>query len=254
MTILLTLGDVTFQDFEIPETINFGGAQMLVTHKFPGGARIIDAMGSDDAEISWSGRFRGAAAEMRARQIDQLRRDGKPLTLGWSSLLFVVLIGEFRAEYRQPFEIPYSIRCAVQVDPGLARRGTAPVIDDTIGGDLADALTLAGALNLPAVSSGVALLQAAIAQAASLAGAPPATIAAIQTALDASRAAVQAALLAANANVNGTGTGGTGTGGQPAALAGALTQTAAALGQASTLYALQSSLGRMAANLAGGRV
>ena len=41
------LGGIVFQDFKIPERINFGGAQRLVVHKLVGGNRTVDALGSD---------------------------------------------------------------------------------------------------------------------------------------------------------------------------------------------------------------
>ena len=49
--IALTLGGVVFADFEIPDSINFGGEQVLSVHQLPGGTRVIDALGPSDAEI-----------------------------------------------------------------------------------------------------------------------------------------------------------------------------------------------------------
>lgn len=49
MTVILTLGPVLFQDFEVPEKISVGGEHSLVVHKLVGRARVVDAMGRDDA-------------------------------------------------------------------------------------------------------------------------------------------------------------------------------------------------------------
>jgi len=38
----------------------FGGAQMMAIHKLIGGQRVIDTLGPDDENISWTGRFVGA--------------------------------------------------------------------------------------------------------------------------------------------------------------------------------------------------
>lgn len=248
MTVLLTLGNVTFEDFEVPETINFGGEQKLVTHKFPGGIRVVDAMGADDSEIAWSGRFRGAFAESRARQLDRMRRDGPPLTLSWSSLLFVVVIREFKAEFRQPFEIPYHLACAVLVNPGVAQPPPAPTVDDLIGGDLADALGLSGATQAD-VAAGIANVQTQIQEVGTLVGIPPSKLAPIQSALNGAQAANSAAFGIANATINGTGIGGVIAGGQVAAMASGLTATSAALSKASALFQTGSLLGRAAGNL-----
>src|SRR5690348_7393804 len=116
MAVTLTLGGVVFQDFEIPESINFGGDQQLVVHKLPGGGRVIDAMGPDDSDIHWSGRFRGSNAEPRAMLLDYMRRQGSQILLGWSLHRYQVVIREFKADFRQPYEIPYSISCTVVID------------------------------------------------------------------------------------------------------------------------------------------
>ncbi|WP_435018498.1 hypothetical protein TA3x_000472 [Tundrisphaera sp. TA3] len=116
MPITLTLGDVSFRGFEIPESIDFGGEQALVVHKLPGGARTIDAMGRDDREIPWSGRFRGFDAESRAKQLDAYRIAGEPLTLTWGGFRYRVVVRSFEAKFHQPFEITYSITVCVAGD------------------------------------------------------------------------------------------------------------------------------------------
>ena len=78
MIVILTLGGVIFQDFEIPASIKAGGEQKLDVKKFIGGSRIIDALGRDDADIEWSGRFRGSTAEQRCQQLNGMRVAGQP--------------------------------------------------------------------------------------------------------------------------------------------------------------------------------
>ena len=60
--VTLLLGPVAFQDFEVPCGVNFGGRQRLALHRLPGGSRVIDALGRDDAQISFSGIFSGSDA------------------------------------------------------------------------------------------------------------------------------------------------------------------------------------------------
>ena len=112
----LLLGPIVFQDFEVPSGVNFGGRQRLALYRLPGGSRVIDALGRDDAQISFSGIFAGPNATLRARSLDELRVAGAALPLTWDVLFYTVLISEFRADYRTSWWIPYRIVCTVLQD------------------------------------------------------------------------------------------------------------------------------------------
>jgi hypothetical protein len=68
--IILTLGGVPFQDFEVPEQIRFGGSQRLAVHELIGGGRVVDALGDDAGEISFSGIFSSSDAAAGAYRGD----------------------------------------------------------------------------------------------------------------------------------------------------------------------------------------
>ena len=91
----LVLGPLLLQDFEVPERISWGGAQRLAVHRLPGGARVIDAMGRDDAQIAWTGIFSGADGGARARLVDLMRADGSVWPLTWDNFFYSVVIAEF---------------------------------------------------------------------------------------------------------------------------------------------------------------
>jgi hypothetical protein len=116
----LVLGPFVFQDFELPEHIGWGGAQRLTVHRLPGGARVIDAMGRDDAQIAWTGVFSGTDGGTRARLLDLMRVDGSVWPLTWDSFFYSVLIAEFRAEYAHTNWIRYRITCTVLRDEAEA--------------------------------------------------------------------------------------------------------------------------------------
>jgi hypothetical protein len=118
--VFLVLGPVAFNDFEIPERIVFGGAQRLAVHKLPGGLRVIDALGRDDRELSWSGIFTGSNATERARLLDVLRVQGTVLPLTWDVFFYSVVIAAFEAEYRHGWWIPYRLTCTVLSDEATA--------------------------------------------------------------------------------------------------------------------------------------
>lgn len=109
-------GGFVFTEAEVPEGISFGGQQMLHTHQLVGGRRIIDAMGPDDAPLTWSGLFLYQSALSRARFLDTLRQQGGKCTLSWDELRYSVIISDFHADYRKPYRIPYSITFEVIED------------------------------------------------------------------------------------------------------------------------------------------
>src|SRR5579884_1809307 len=159
MAVTLTLGGVVFQDFEIPATINAGGEQMLAVHKLPGGSRVIDAMGPDDSDIRWTGRFRGTSAEQRALLLDFMRRQGQQLLLTYSLRRYQVIIREFAANFEQSYEIPYSIACTVLIDETQALASLAVGFLEALAGDVVSALglsSLIGNSTIGAAVSGVA--------------------------------------------------------------------------------------------------
>lgn len=136
----LTLGDVSFQDFEIPDEIkNLGGEQTLQTHKYAGGQKTIDAFGADDAPIGWSGTFLDGNAEQRCQALDAMRRAGTPALLSFSSFSYDVVIKKFTFDFQRFYQIPYSIELEVQSD------NTQPITDNgddsesVIQGDFNDA-------------------------------------------------------------------------------------------------------------------
>lgn len=114
--IVLLLGPIAFQGFEVPPVINFGGRQRLALHRLPGGTRVIDAMGRDDSQISFAGVFSGSDATWRALSLDELRVAGLPLPLTWDVFFYTVVISEFWADYQNTSWIPYRIVCTVLQD------------------------------------------------------------------------------------------------------------------------------------------
>jgi hypothetical protein len=187
MSDFLLLGPVAFHDFELPPRIAFGGAQRLAVHDLPGGARVIDAMGADNAPIAWRGVFSGPDAAARARLLDLLREQGLPLPLAWDAFAYLVVIAAFEAIYERPNWVPYRIACAVLLDEAQAAEMLAAPLAATLLADLG--------LAAPAVD--VSAAQAALA-------APDATTFGT-AAYGAAVAAVDAARAAAGALVGSAG-------------------------------------------------
>lgn len=117
--VVVTLGGVSFQDFEVPEKISFGGTQRLAVQELIGGGRVVDALGYDDGEIRFSGIFAGSDAAQRAQTLDTARAAGAVLALFWDQYFYNVVIAEFAADYEKPWWIPFALRCIVASDPTI---------------------------------------------------------------------------------------------------------------------------------------
>ena len=142
----LILGPVVFRDFEIGAGVGFGGRQRLVVHQLPGGARVIDALGRDDREITLSGIFSGSDATLRARLLDEMRSIGAPVPLTWDVFFYRVVIHEYIADYQNRFWIPYRLSCTVLRDEASELVESALSLADSVLADVTSAVsqTLSG--------------------------------------------------------------------------------------------------------------
>lgn len=168
----LVLGGIAFSGFEIPDRINFGGKQRIAVHQLIGGDRVLDAMGSEPEQISWSGRFRGSTAIARAQALDEIRISGAQVDLAWLTLFRTVVVSSFKADTEKAYEVPYSISCEVVSDVAAGLGGLFSTIDALIGGDL---LSLAGIPASGSAAAAVSTLSASINGLGGLTGAKAAT-------------------------------------------------------------------------------
>ena len=193
--IILVLGSVLFQDFEVPSGIGFGGRQRLTVHRLPGGTRVIDALGRDDAQITFSGFFSGPDATLRARSLDEARVAGVALPITWDVFFYTVLISDFRAEYQKSWWVPYRITCTVLRDEASAVIQPTTSIVTSLLSDLnvAAGEALNGGVDLSSLQGLVAAPNATIRSTAAYTMAQTSMIEA-QTAIDASINIADAAL------------------------------------------------------------
>lgn len=150
----VTLGDFIFAGYEVPESIRWGGTQSLSIKKLPGGNRVIDAMGPDDADIPWSGIFLSADASNRADQLDTMRIAGVQQDLVFAGRMYTVLIRSFRADQRKTNHVPYSIVCTVLEDlTGAGGPTGSPSMLSQVTDDLSTALGIDVPATLDAVQT-----------------------------------------------------------------------------------------------------
>jgi hypothetical protein len=85
----------------------------------------------------------------QASYLENLRQQGNPVQLSWDSYQYQVLVTEFVWTYERPFQISYSIKCAV-VTNQTSPTGQPPqsTIDDLLTGDMSNSLTSAQSLGM----------------------------------------------------------------------------------------------------------
>lgn len=160
---LIVLGNVVFDGFEVPSRVRFGGAQSVKIHKLIGGGRIIDALGRDDAALSWSGILSGSFAADRARQLDALRAAGNAKILTWDAFSYSVVIAQLEFDFCNPWWIPYHISCMVQSDLSQSPQVYVPPTISTILSDISSATSLLDAGSLPALAEAPAMIVSGVA-------------------------------------------------------------------------------------------
>ncbi|HEV2917558.1 MAG TPA: hypothetical protein VGW78_07495 [Candidatus Babeliales bacterium] len=202
MTTFLTLGQVTFANFEIPERLNFGGQQALSVKQLVGGQRVIDAMGRVDDDISWSGLMFESTASFRAQFLDNMRNLGAPLNLTWGIFNYLVVIKDFRASFERSYQIPYSITCTVIQNLSNPLPILFPVgYNDAIAGIMADLNDIALLVANPSVSSSMALVASALNNIPSVANASPTQLIPLISAIEGAQTSIAAAIASTSAGI-----------------------------------------------------
>lgn len=126
----LQLGNVTFYNFEVPESLpNLFGVQKLAIHDFPSqgqGNRTVQQLGSFPfPDISWTGIFfdndvpapvGSADAIDRASQINTYRVQAEPIQLIWGPFQYQVIVAEFEIIGRLKQQLEYRIKLVPLVD------------------------------------------------------------------------------------------------------------------------------------------
>jgi len=138
----LTLGGVQFDGFSTPSHMPGGGKQTIVVHKLPGGARVLDTLGPDDASIQWSGFFYGDDAYTVALELDGMRAAGQVIPLTWGGQHRLVIIESFTYKVRRiPVWVEYDISLMVYQNASLGNLVAVSIsIDSLILSDLAAAI------------------------------------------------------------------------------------------------------------------
>lgn len=134
----LILGGILFDGYSTPNEMMGGGRQAMVVHKLPGGSRVIDTLGPDEANITWQGHFFSNDAYNTALTLDGMRAAGSVISLTWGGQFRLVIIDQFIYKVRRlPVWVDYNISCVVYQNPSLGNLGAVvSLIDNLILSDL----------------------------------------------------------------------------------------------------------------------
>ncbi len=141
---VLSLAGIIFDSFSTPARMPAGGNQAMVVHKLPGGSRVIDTLGPDEADIYWAGELFGDGAYATALALDAIRQSGEVVPLIWAGQYRSVIVSSFNyALRREPVWVEYQVVCTVYQNPMAGLLGAlVSSVESLVLTDLAAALAL----------------------------------------------------------------------------------------------------------------
>lgn len=252
----LIVGDVEFVGLEVPESATPGaGKQQTVVHKLVGGKRIVDVLGVDYDNLSWSGWFLGATAGERVSALETMRDTGVAVNFSLDDYNFSVVVSSFTPRYEFKYRRSYSIELLVieRLDAPVRVNALSGALDALINSDVGQSLGLASIINVSAVTSAINSVKSAVSQVQDFANATVDTIQTVIRPIVAAQQIVQSTISQVAASVNDiTSLGGLIPGNPVSNAANNLLRQSNALTQLAPLYQMQSVLGRLQKNVLSG--
>lgn len=247
----LQLGDITFADFEVPDSLRGGGSHQFREHRLQGGKLVLDAMGRVEKPLTWAGRFRGPNAQDRCQALDRMRIAGRKHKLTFGAFAFTVVIDDFSWDFRATVEIPYDISCRVvtnDAQPGASRSSAG--LGQMIGGDVGAFSGIAGRLGIPQLQAQAGGISGIVSSVRNFATASRDTLNRVVAPIRAAQDTVTDLLEATEETLGSfTQLAGVIPGVDPVDMAGRLRATVAAAADASELMNAGHILGRIEVNL-----
>ncbi|CAN7329592.1 hypothetical protein LJR084_001928 [Variovorax sp. LjRoot84] len=203
---VLLLGPFEFSNLEVPESLTLGGAQSLAKHKFPGGARNVQALGPDHAPISWGGLMLGETALDRAKGLDFLRIQGNPLSLTFFDSTYTVVIERFEYTVERYYKVGYRITLEVVSDDSQPVQDIPPSgFDTAIQADSDWMMGMAPEIGDSLLTSAISTLDSVVGRVGSFAAAGLSTISGVLGAISAVSSRVTVLTAGVQNTVNSVG-------------------------------------------------
>jgi len=136
------LGTVSLTGMEVPDMMRVGGQQRLAIHNLPGGEKLIDVVGNDDARLELSGRFVGSSALERAQAVEAIRNQGRPVIFSVAGLSWRVFVFDYAYDYSaKGAVIGYRLTLERQEKPGNRGIATSKSLSGLVGDDIGNAIS-----------------------------------------------------------------------------------------------------------------
>jgi len=145
-TDFLVLGGIVFDDWSTPDRMPFGGAHAMAVHKLPGGSRVVDTLGPDEADIRFTGLMYDNNAIGVAETLDALRLNGTQVPLIFAGRFYLVIVARTKVDIRRfPQLIAYDVSCLVVQNNMAGNLGAiVSTVTSLVSSDLASALSISG--------------------------------------------------------------------------------------------------------------
>src|SRR6185437_2595904 len=109
-TDFLVLGGIVFDEWSTPERMPFGGSHVTAVHQLPGGARAVDLLGPNEADIRFTGLMYDNNAIGVAETLDALRLNGTQVPLIFAGRFYLVIVARTKVDIRRfPQLVAYDI-------------------------------------------------------------------------------------------------------------------------------------------------
>lgn len=251
----LIVGDIEFTGLEVPESLTVGAKQQLVVHKLVGGRRVVDVLGVDYDDLSWSGWMFGPTAGARTTALESLRDTGATLTFNMDGYYFSVVVANFKSRFEHLYRRNYTIDLVVvaRLDAPVTKNALTGTLDALVSSDIAQSTGLASLINSSAITSAIDSIKSAVSEVQGFANATIDTVQSVVRPIVAAQLLVQSTIAQVGASVSDITTlGGLIPGNPVSQAANNLLRQATAVTQLAPLYDMQSVLGRLQKNVLAG--
>lgn len=252
----VVLGNIELVGLEVPESATPGaGTQQTVIHKLVGGKRIVDVLGVDYDNLSWSGWMVGATAGARVKELETMRDTGNAVDLNIGEYYFSVVVAKFTARFEHQYRRNYTIELVVvdRLDAPVTKNAMSGSLDGLINSDIGQSLGLAKIINVSAITDTINTVKASVAQVQDFANQTVDTIQSVIRPIVAAQQMVQSVIAQVGASVSDITTlGGLIPGNPVSNAANNLLRQATSMTQLAPLYQMQSVLGRLQKNVLSG--
>ena len=122
-------------------------AQHMAVHRLPGGARVVDTLGPDEADIRFTGVMYNDNAYGVSDTLDALRLAGTQVPLMFAGRFYLVIVAKTKVDIRRfPQLVSYDVACLVTQNlmAGVLGAAIVSTVTQLVSADMATAMSIVG--------------------------------------------------------------------------------------------------------------